>query len=150
MSVAKDIIQHLENQDIGKFGIALRTRTNAEMKEGVKWERIIVKEDPTFLYPKTDVNVDYHRIRITVTGTMGDVGGERCFNIANAVYKACRLQRDIEINNTYYVSIVAVQPPYESNYFTDINTPEMTLQVDVVRYTCGQLQKQCKEMKQDG
>lgn len=144
MSVVDDMLTYLEREGIGKRGVTLRSRPDNAMMGELPWNRVFVKSDPSYIYPDKVANVDTHRIRISATGDRGTTGYEKCFELISDIYKACRLTRNITINGTFYPIITTVQAPYDSNFFTGSEVSEMTIQMDVTRYTPGYLEYEVK------
>jgi len=143
MSVTNDIMKHLENCGIGQIGVDILNYPDTVIKIGLKSLIIMVKEDPTYNIPSTDVNLDYHRIRIAVFGAIGDAGYEDGYRLADECYKACKLQRNITLNGTLYPSILAFQPPYDSDINEESSIVGITVLIDVTRYTEGYNEYQC-------
>jgi hypothetical protein len=136
MSVVNDIMVHLENCGVGSIGVDILSYAETLMKK-MESMTIMVKEDPTYNIPDSSVDIDYHRIRIVVLGTIGNKGYERGWELAEECYKACKAQRDITLNGTLYSSILAFQPPYDSDVDTENGIIGFTTLIDVTRYTQG-------------
>lgn len=143
MSVAKDIMTHLQNCGVGIIGLDIKSYSDTSIKAGIDSLTIMVKEDPTYNIPDIDVDLDYHRIRIFVVSTVGDEGYERGFALAENCYKACKFQRDLTLNGTLYLSIKAFQPPYDSDIDIENSLVGITVLIDVTRYTEGYNEYQC-------
>ncbi|MFA6710499.1 MAG: hypothetical protein WCR24_03980 [Candidatus Methanomethylophilaceae archaeon] len=130
MTVADDVIQYLEDQDVGEEYRLLVRQVSLDTKYN-GGQYILIRDVPDSRVPDSVAGVSYHTVSVTVAMGPGDSGMKQAGEVSDTLWKSLELVTDQAINGTFYPLITNSASPSEIQV-GEITT--FTWNLDIIRY----------------